>query len=114
MATVKQGLILAAGRGTRLADLTDNKPKPMVELADGLTAIDWILKGYSKAGLKSVVIVIGYCGQQLIDYLGYEKYGLRLSYIWQNLDSYGTAAALLCRPASSLKMAPLSCPMAIL
>ena len=94
MASVKQGLILAAGRGTRLGDLTENKPKPMVEIGDGLTAIDWVLKGYSAAGLESVVIVIGYCGQQLIDYLGAEKYGLKLSYIWQNLDSYGTAAAI--------------------
>ena len=94
MASVKQGLILAAGRGTRLGDLTENKPKPMVEIGDGLTAIDWILKGYSEAGLESIVIVIGYCGQQLIDYLGAEKYGLKLSYIWQNLDSYGTAAAI--------------------
>lgn len=91
---IEYGLILAAGRGTRLGEITEEIPKALVEIKDGLKVIDYILKGYAAAGLKKAVIIIAYQGEKIKDYLGQKAYGLELIYREQNLDSYGTAAAV--------------------
>lgn len=91
---IDYGLILAAGRGTRLGEITDKIPKALVEIKDGMKVIDYILKGYAEAGLKKAIIIIAYKGKKIKDYLGDSAYGLELIYLEQNLDSYGTAAAV--------------------
>jgi dTDP-glucose pyrophosphorylase len=92
--TVEYGLVLAAGRGTRLGEITDKIPKALVEIKDGMKVIDYILKGYAEAGLKKAIIIIAYQGKKIKEYLGDSAYGLELIYLEQNLDSYGTAAAV--------------------
>mgnify|MGYP000845822302 FL=1 len=58
---IKRALILAAGRGTRLAPLTDDRPKPMVEVC-GRPIITTILDALKAAGISSITIVRGYRG----------------------------------------------------
>jgi NDP-sugar pyrophosphorylase family protein len=91
---IEYGLILAAGRGTRLGEITEEIPKALVEIKDGKKVIDYILEGYAAAGLKKAVIIIAYKGQKIKEYLGARAHGLELIYFEQNLDSYGTAAAV--------------------
>ncbi|RCW52274.1 sugar phosphate nucleotidyltransferase [Halanaerobium sp. ST460_2HS_T2] len=91
---IEYGLILAAGRGTRLGDLTEELPKALVKIKEEMRVIDYILKGYAAAGLKKAVIIIGYQGEKIKDYLGDEAYGLEIIYIEQDLDNYGTAKAV--------------------
>lgn len=91
---IEYGLILAAGRGTRLGELTDEIPKALVEIKAGIKVIDYILKGYAAAGLKKAVIIIAYQGKKIKEYLGDSAYGLDLIYLEQDLDAYGTAAAV--------------------
>lgn len=63
-----QGLILAAGMGKRLKNLTQNNTKCMVEV-NGRTLIDRMLHQLEKLYLSRIVIVIGYEGKKLVDYI---------------------------------------------
>lgn len=63
-----QGLILAAGMGKRLKDLTQNNTKCMVKV-NGVTLIDRMLHQLDKLCLSRIVIVIGYEGKKLVDYI---------------------------------------------
>lgn len=64
-----QGLILAAGMGKRLQELTKNNTKCMVRV-NGVTLIERALSQLDELGLNRVVIVVGYEGQKLIDFIG--------------------------------------------
>ena len=63
-----QAIILAAGMGKRLKELTQNNTKCMVEV-NGVTLIDRMLHQIDELHLSRIVIVIGYEGQKLIDYI---------------------------------------------
>ena len=63
-----QGLILAAGMGKRLKSLTQNNTKCMVKV-NGVTLIERVLHQLDGLNLSRIVIVIGYEGQKLIDYI---------------------------------------------
>lgn len=63
-----QGLILAAGMGKRLKELTQNNTKCMVKV-NGVALIDRVLHQLDRLSLSRVVIVVGYEGQKLIDYI---------------------------------------------
>lgn len=63
-----QAIILAAGMGKRLKELTQNNTKCMVKV-NGVTLIDRMLHQIEKQHLSRIVIVIGYKGQKLIDYI---------------------------------------------
>ena len=65
-----QAIILAAGMGRRLGELTKENTKCMVPV-NGIRLIDRLLTQLSGLGLNRVVIVVGYQGQKLIDYIGH-------------------------------------------
>lgn len=75
-----QAIILAAGMGKRLGDLTKYNTKCMVKV-NGISLIDRTLTQLSKLSLSRVVIVIGYKGDNLKKYIGNEYNGLRIEYI---------------------------------
>lgn len=52
-------IILAAGRGSRMKNLTDERPKCLVELR-GKALLDWQLEALCAAGINEVAIVTGY------------------------------------------------------
>ena len=64
-----QAVILAAGMGKRLKELTQNNTKCMVKV-NGVTLIDRMLHQLDQHNLSRVVIVVGYEGKKLIDYIG--------------------------------------------
>ena len=65
-----QAIILAAGMGRRLGDLTKENTKCMVPV-NGVRLIDRLLGQLSGLSLKRVIIVVGYRGQELKDYIGH-------------------------------------------
>ncbi len=65
-----QAIILAAGMGKRLGDLTKNNTKCMVEV-NGVKLIDRVIVQLSKLNLSRLIIVVGYEGQKLMDYIGH-------------------------------------------
>lgn len=64
-----QAMILAAGMGRRLKELTHDNTKCMVKV-NGVTLIERLLGQLEKHELSRIVIVVGYEGQKLIDYIG--------------------------------------------
>ena len=64
-----QAIILAAGMGRRLGDYTKDNTKCMVSV-NGVKLIDRLLGQLSKQSLNRVIIVVGYKGQELRDYIG--------------------------------------------
>jgi choline kinase len=54
-----KAIILAAGRGSRMKSLTDERPKCMVELR-GKTLLEWQLAALRDAGISEIAIVTGY------------------------------------------------------
>lgn len=63
-----QAIILAAGMGRRLKELTQNNTKCMVKV-NGVTLIERLLSQLEKYDLSRIVIVVGYEGQKLVDYI---------------------------------------------
>ena len=64
-----QAILLAAGMGRRLGELTKENTKCMVPV-NGVRLIDRLLGQLSGLKLNRVIIVVGYQGQKLIDYIG--------------------------------------------
>ena len=75
-----QAIILAAGMGKRLGEYTEANTKCMVPV-NGTKLIDRSLSQLSRLNLRRVVIVVGYEGQKLMDYLGSEYNGLKIEYV---------------------------------
>ena len=75
-----QAIILAAGMGKRLGEFTKGNTKCMVKV-NGITLIDRVMGQLSEQPLNKVIIVIGYKGQELKDYLGSQYNGMPIEYI---------------------------------
>lgn len=90
-----QCVILAAGKGTRLRPLTENLPKPLVEVG-GKTLLDHIVEAIPSS-VDELIIVTGYLGHMIREYCGEEFHGKRVTYVTQE-EQNGTAKALwLCK-----------------
>jgi MurNAc alpha-1-phosphate uridylyltransferase len=73
-------MILAAGRGERLRPLTDSTPKALVEVR-GQSLLERHLQAMSDAGVASVVINLGWLGEQIAERIGSgADYGLNVIY----------------------------------
>lgn len=75
-----QAIILAAGMGKRLGEYTQDNTKCMVKV-NGVTLIDRTLTQLSQLNLTKVILVIGYKGENLRNYIGNEYKGLKIEYI---------------------------------
>ena len=104
-----QAIILAAGMGRRLGDLTKGHTKCMVEV-NGTTLIDRAIQQLSKLNLTRLVLVVGYKGKELKEYIG-DRYKniLKIEYIenpiydrTNNIYSLALAKDVLCEDDSLL------------
>ena len=62
-----QVVVLAGGFGTRLAEETGVRPKPMVDIG-GMPILWHIMKGYAAHGLSDFVVALGYKSEQIKDF----------------------------------------------
>jgi len=76
-----KAVILAAGKGTRMGELTANLPKPMVQV-EGKPVLEHIIEGLrDEAGIKDIFIITGWCGHVIRDYFGDgRKWNVNVSY----------------------------------
>src|SRR5208337_114681 len=73
-----KAMILAAGLGTRLRPLTDNRPKALVEVA-GRTLLEITLSRLSSFGIRDVIINVYHFPDMILDYLkAHSNFGLRI------------------------------------
>ncbi len=87
-----KAFVLAAGRGERMRPLTDRHPKPLLPVA-GKPLIEWHLEALARAGVREVVINLGWLGAQIPAALGTgARWGLQLRYSdegWPALETGG-------------------------
>jgi len=88
-----KALILAGGEGRRLRPLTNDRPKPMLEMA-GKPIIEWQIEWMKKHGVNSFVILAGYMKERLVEHLGTgAKLGVDISFQMEG-EPLGTGGAV--------------------
>lgn len=88
-----QAVVLAAGEGTRLRPLTEDKPKGMVEV-EGKPILTHCFEQLVELGADKLVVIVGYKKQNIISHYGDEFEGIPITYAHQRHQS-GLAHALL-------------------
>jgi NDP-sugar pyrophosphorylase family protein len=66
---IKKAVILAAGKGTRMKDLTADMPKPMLRV-NGVPVLERIVKNLSAAGIRDLLIITGYKADVVEEHFG--------------------------------------------
>jgi histidinol-phosphate phosphatase family protein len=66
---VTQAVILAGGRGSRLAPITDSQPKPMVDV-NGQPFLSHLVASLVEQGVTEILMLTGYLGHQIREYFG--------------------------------------------
>ncbi|MEF8779748.1 MAG: UTP--glucose-1-phosphate uridylyltransferase AglF [Haloferacaceae archaeon] len=88
-----KAVVLAAGKGTRLRPLTDDKPKGMVEV-DGKPLLTHCFEQLASLDADEFVAVVGYRKEDIISHYGDEFQGIPITYTHQR-EQKGLAHALL-------------------
>src|SRR5207248_1788685 len=82
-AQVTKAVLLAAGRGTRMRELTNELPKPMIEVR-GKPVLQHIVEGLRDAGVTSFLIVVGYRAEAVQNFFGDgSRYKIQIQYMTQ-------------------------------
>ncbi|HET6887431.1 MAG TPA: sugar phosphate nucleotidyltransferase [Candidatus Udaeobacter sp.] len=66
---IDRAVILAAGRGTRMRELTNDVPKPMIKVR-GKPVLQHIIEGLRDAGIRDLLIVVGYHAEAVRNFFG--------------------------------------------
>jgi dTDP-glucose pyrophosphorylase len=80
---ITKAVLLAAGRGTRMRELTNDLPKPMLHVR-GKPVLQHIIEGMETAGVRDVLIVVGWRADIVREFFGNgSRFGVRISYVTQ-------------------------------
>jgi dTDP-glucose pyrophosphorylase len=86
MSKVDKAVILAAGRGTRMRELTADLPKPMIEVR-GKPVLQHIVEGLRHAGICEFLIIVGYRGDTVRNFLrDGSRYDIAIQYATQTVQ----------------------------
>lgn len=81
--TVTKAVLLAAGRGTRMRELTEDLPKPMIPVR-GKPILQHIVEGLREAGVTHFQIIVGYRADVVQDFFGDgSRFGVSVEYATQ-------------------------------
>jgi dTDP-glucose pyrophosphorylase len=90
-------VIMAGGEGTRLMPLTENLPKPMIEI-NGLPLLERQIRRLCNMGIQLIYISVNYLSEIIEDYFGSgKKFGIEIRYLHES-KKLGTAGALSLLP----------------
>src|SRR5260370_16832778 len=90
MSSVNRAVVLAAGRGKRMRELTESIPKPMVRVR-GKPVLQIIVEGLGQSGIKEVLIVVGYRKEVVREYFqDGATFGIQIRYA-EKIFQYRTA-----------------------
>src|SRR2546421_668 len=92
---IKKGVLLAAGRGTRMRELTEALPKPMLEVR-GKPVLQHIIEGLRDNGLTNLLVVVGWRAEAVKNFFGDgSKLDVKIRYETQTVqDGTGRVLAL--------------------
>lgn len=91
--SVRQAVIMAGGKGTRLHPFSALFPKPLMPL-DDMPVLELLLRRMKNAGIDEVILAVNHLGHLIEAYFGDgSRFGLRLSYSDEDCP-LGTAGAL--------------------
>jgi dTDP-glucose pyrophosphorylase len=80
---IAKAVLLAAGRGTRMRELTEALPKPMLQVR-GKPVLQHIIEGLRDAGLREFLIVVGWRAEVVREFFGNgSQFGVRIQYTTQ-------------------------------
>ncbi len=80
---IAKAVLLAAGRGTRMRELTAALPKPMLQVR-GKPVLQHIIEGLRDAGLRDFLIVVGWRAEVVREFFGNgSQFGVRIQYTTQ-------------------------------
>jgi UDP-N-acetylglucosamine diphosphorylase / glucose-1-phosphate thymidylyltransferase / UDP-N-acetylgalactosamine diphosphorylase / glucosamine-1-phosphate N-acetyltransferase / galactosamine-1-phosphate N-acetyltransferase len=80
---ITKAVVLAGGRGTRMRELTDELPKPMLQVR-GKPVLQHIIEGLRDANLTDILVVVGWYAEAVCNFFGDgSKLGTRLQYATQ-------------------------------
>lgn len=80
---ITKGVLLAAGRGTRMRDLTNELPKPMMKVR-GKPVLQHIIEGLAAAGVQQFFIIVGWRAEVVRQTFGDgARFGIRIDYARQ-------------------------------
>jgi dTDP-glucose pyrophosphorylase len=83
---IDRAVILAAGRGTRMRELTAELPKPMIEVR-GKPVLQHIVEGLRDAGIDKLLIVVGYRADAVQNFFGDgSRYNVAIQYTTQTVQ----------------------------
>lgn len=90
-------VIMAGGKGTRIASVKNDVPKPMIKIC-GKPILEWQIENLKSCGLIDITLVIGYLGHVIKNYFDDgKKFGVNISYFVEEYP-LGTAGALFKMP----------------
>src|SRR6059058_3984903 len=80
---IEKAVVLAAGRGRRMRELTVDLPKPMIEVR-GKPVLQHIVEGLRDAGLREFFFIVGYRGDAVQNFFGDgSRYKIAIQYATQ-------------------------------
>jgi histidinol-phosphate phosphatase family protein len=83
---IKQAVILAGGRGTRLAPITNTIPKPMVPI-NGRPFLEYLVELLRKNGIEKILLLLGYLPEKVVEHFGDgKKFGVDITYSITDVD----------------------------
>ena len=83
MSTIKTAVILAAGLGSRLGEITKNKPKCLVEINDR-PILDYQIDFLSANGFTKIVIVCGYKADMISNFIRKQNYDIKIEQVYNH------------------------------
>lgn len=90
-----KAMILAAGRGQRLRPLTDTIPKPLIDINNGKTLIEYLIVSLRNAGIHEIVINHAYLGASIENALGNgERLQVKITYSPETLPGLETGGGI--------------------
>ena len=85
MTRIDKAVVLAAGRGTRMRELTADFPKPMIKVR-GKPVLEYIVEGLHDAGVHKLLIIVGYHAEMVRNFFGNGRhYGVHIEYATQTV-----------------------------
>src|SRR5437762_3288897 len=86
MKRIDKAVLLAAGRGTRMRDLTADFPKPMIEVR-GKPVLQHIVEGLRDAGVRRFLIIVGYHAEAVRNFFGDgQRHNVDVEYVTQTVQ----------------------------